>query len=326
MAARRVRAVEVFILAIPSEREGAQQAGQRARHRNIMCCIATIFLSVPVLTGCASVSADPFDWWNNLEGGAIAAQRPPPPGATDPYQPVELMPAKPAPLDAASRLRIANSLAADQATAEEIGAENPLAAKTGANSAPLVSHPAAAPTLPATPAPDPTAATASFQAASAAPAPQPSATKPAPPRTGPFPPIAEAAPPAIPAGPPPRPANLPEDFSIPTAVPDISRLVTPLVPNVSQPVTFRTGQAGLTQAATIALRALVAARAGHAIRIIARGEATAYDPATQTRALRLAIERAQAIADVLRRGGLPPSAMRIEAEPFGRGGAAILIT
>jgi outer membrane protein OmpA-like peptidoglycan-associated protein len=122
------------------------------------------------------------------------------------------------------------------------------------------------------------------------------------------------------------PAGLPEDFTIPGPPPDISQLQTPIVSGQSQPVTFRSGQAVVTPAAAAALKALVAARAGKMIRVIGRGEAASYDPAVQARALQLGLARADAIAAVLRGAGLPPSAMRVTVEPFGRGGAALLIS
>ena len=44
--------------------------------------------AAPLLAGCSSVfrsSINPVSWWHDMEGGEIAKQRPPPPGANEPY-------------------------------------------------------------------------------------------------------------------------------------------------------------------------------------------------------------------------------------------------
>ena len=67
-----------------------------------------LLAAIAGLTGCGSVPAsiNPVAWWHDLQGGVIAEQRPPPPGATDPYPNIASVPERPAPLDPAIRQSI----------------------------------------------------------------------------------------------------------------------------------------------------------------------------------------------------------------------------
>ena len=86
-------------------------------------------LSGSLLAGCSSLpsSINPVEWWHGLEGGAIAEQRPPPPGANEPYPNLATVPEKPAAMDAAARERIAQALIADRTNAQHAAAAAPLA-------------------------------------------------------------------------------------------------------------------------------------------------------------------------------------------------------
>ncbi len=92
------------------------------------------FWSVPLLLvlllqGCASFpgSMNPVNWWHDLQGGKIAEQRPPPPGADEPYPNLATVPPKPAPPDAATLANIASALIADRTNAQHIAAAAPIA-------------------------------------------------------------------------------------------------------------------------------------------------------------------------------------------------------
>ncbi|MBV9251139.1 MAG: hypothetical protein JO227_18045, partial [Acetobacteraceae bacterium] len=81
-----------------------------------------------LLPGCSSIpsSINPVEWWHGLEGGAIAEQRPPPPGATDPYPNLATVPEKPTAIDAGARQQIAQALIADRTNAQHAAAAAPL--------------------------------------------------------------------------------------------------------------------------------------------------------------------------------------------------------
>ncbi len=190
---------------------------------------------VLALSGCGSVPAtiNPVTWWHDLQGGAIAEQRPPPPGATDPYPNIASVPERPAPLDPATRQAINQGLVADRANAQHEAASAPIpdpssrtaspglfgapatpgsspgapsparapsapAASTGAPSAPAAST--GAPSVPATSTGAPSAPAASTGAPSA-PAASTGAPSAAP--AGPSATFAAASAPPAPAAPPP---------------------------------------------------------------------------------------------------------------------------
>jgi hypothetical protein len=50
-----------------------------------------------LLAGCSSfpASMNPVSWWHDLQGGKIAEERPPPPGADQPYPNLASVPPKP---------------------------------------------------------------------------------------------------------------------------------------------------------------------------------------------------------------------------------------
>jgi outer membrane protein OmpA-like peptidoglycan-associated protein len=205
-------------------------------------CWSALLLA-PLLAGCSSVPSaiNPVSWWHDLQGGKIADERPPPPGADQPYPNLASVPPKPTPPDSAALANIANALIADRTNAQHVAAAAPIADP---------SLPSASPglfgrgTVPPPPPPGPANASATMPAAEAPPAPAapsapvpaapaPSAAAgtpamPAPPATAPVggvqstplaPPGATAQPPAVAAEPPPPlPTTPPPPPNLPGAV------------------------------------------------------------------------------------------------------------
>ena len=176
-----------------------------------------------VLAACSSVptALNPVEWWHGLQGGRIAEQRPPPPGADDPYPNLGTVPPRPAPSDPKLRQQIADALIADRGNAQHDAAGVQLVDPSNPNAAPgLFGRGTARPPAP----PPPGGASASFpgtDATAAAPnAPPPMATERtagvarAPVGAVRSAPLAEPAEqpeterPALPTA-PPAPANLP---------------------------------------------------------------------------------------------------------------------
>ncbi len=291
---------------------------------------ALLLLGLPLLAACSADSANPINWWHDLEGGRIADERPPPPNSEDPYPNLSTVPTKPQVTDAAARGRIANALIADRANAQY-----------GASLAP-VGIPAAQ--RPVTPPAAPSTMSASLQAASAPPLPpgaQPAAEAPVvPPRRAPVAsvqastlpppdpsvPAVEAGPmPAIPAAPPAPPslAGVPATVVPTPPVPTPpAAVVPPAAPGGPVAVPFAAGSAQLQPQAQAPLKALALSRAGAAIAVIGYGDATGPDAAAQVAAMPLAWQRAQAISGALQAAGVPMASLRIAAEAEGRGGVA----
>jgi outer membrane protein OmpA-like peptidoglycan-associated protein len=159
------------------ETRGAKQAGQA---RVTLGSLAPITLPL-LLAGCASFpsSMNPVSWWHDLQGGAIAEQRPPPPGADQPYPNLASVPAKPAEPDRAALTNIANALIADRTNAQHLAAAAPLPDPSSPSASPeLFGRGTAAPPGPAAPATAAPAKTASatMPAAEPPPLPQPKAS------------------------------------------------------------------------------------------------------------------------------------------------------
>jgi hypothetical protein len=76
-------------------------SGLRCRHFASLCVLT--------LAGCSSFpsSMNPVSWWHGLQGGKIAEERPPPPGADQPYPNLASVPPKPAQPDRAALDNIA---------------------------------------------------------------------------------------------------------------------------------------------------------------------------------------------------------------------------
>jgi hypothetical protein len=300
-----------------------QERAARAAHASLSCMLALAF---PVaLGGCSAPgSLNPVDWWHELEGGAIAAARPPPPNADAPYPSLATVPPKPPPPDTASLRQVQSALVASRRDAQYAATVDPL---PDMPAAPV--RPAAAP--PAAPAGEgqPNAA---LQAASAPPTTPPRP----PPQTAPVvqSTAALSAPPAvapeIPPAPPPPP-RLP-GVTIPQVTPPTTPPTAPPSPPAPSPppgppvaIGFFRGTAILPAEETVRLKTLARKRGGRTIAVTGFGEAASADPAVQAAALSLALDRARAVAAELMRDGVPAGAIRLLALAPGGGAMARLI-
>lgn len=312
-----------------------------------------------LLAGCGSIpeSVNPVDWWHDLQGGKIAEQRPPPPGAIDPYPNLATVPVRPAFTDVATRNRMTEGLVADRAHAQYEQAQAPL---------PDPSTPGVAPGLPgaktpssASPSPAadtlPPAASASLAAASAPPVSAPPASAPpvraasnpastgtaAPGLASPVGPAGTGVllpptvrtettpggpPPPLPQAPPPRPnlPGYPAGAGAPVAV-DRLPAAAPAGSPGEVAVAFTRGSARLDPTGTATLRGLAGRRGAAVIVVVGHGDGVSPTPEAQFAALVLALARAQAMVAVLTEGGAPPTALVVDAQVAGRGAAARLL-
>lgn len=346
----------------PTEAKGARGAVQGKRVAGLACVGLTAFLAA-----CSSVPAalNPVKWWHGLQGGTIAEQRPPPPGADDPYPNLGTVPPRPAPSDPKLRQQIADGLIADRGNAQHDAAGVQLADPSNPNAAPgLFGRGTARPPAP----PPPGGASASFPATDATapppsappmateraagvarapvgavqlaePAVQPDAARPALPTAPPAPANLPGAP-ASAAVPPERPASaMPSTTIAAQATPpgDATTQTTPVTPATPPPggatatpgrsvgVPFAVGSAVVPRPSIAALRQLAARRGGGNIAVTGFGEAAGSDAPDQSAALSLALARAQAVAGALTTLGVPAGAIRVDAEAAGRGAAARLV-
>jgi outer membrane protein OmpA-like peptidoglycan-associated protein len=306
-------------------------------------------------------SVNPVDWWHALEGGRIAEQRPPPPNVDAPYPSLGSVPPIPVPTDPATRARIASGLATDRTNAQFTGETVPArpGAATPASGRPPPPPPippaeadTASASLPAASAPPGAGASPASPRAAA---PRPATLAPGPATSGPPSDgrtVLAAAPDtgttvapgttgtvatAVPAALPTLPAT-------PPAAPQIGGVSVPAVtvptpppvappPPVARPtvgatgvlVPFAAGSTAISLEAQNALRSLATRRGAAAVMVTGYGEAPLDDPAAQAAALPLALSRARAIAAVLAASGVPATAVRVDAQADGRGGAARLL-
>lgn len=276
---------------------------------------AGLCLAVLALAGCQSVermydshltASTPVDWWHQMQGGAIAHVRPPPPGIGQPYPNLDQLPAALPVISGADRRALAAQLAAQRDRVQREAAQQPLAGLPPPK-------PAAAPAA----APDPGASKIVADAASAPAAPTPS-NSPAPPPSpavrsaasaasaaGPLPAISAAGPlPAIPDA-PPAPPNLP-GIAIDTTQP----AGRPAPPGVT--IRFARGSAVLSPAADAVLGGLAARRGGGPVAVRAGGD-SGPSARSQAAALPLALRRAHAVAAALVAAGVPATAIHATA-------------
>ena len=300
--------------------QGSRPVGQRqAAARAIATALA---LSL------AACSQDPFgpavDLYHNLQGGEIAQQRPPPPGANEPYPNLGSIPARPAAPDIATQQRMADQLAAERDAAERAAAASPLPVP------PVAPSSKPAPAAPAPPNPN-----ANQVVVDAAPAPKPAPAPAAPAASTPGSPIdaVPAVPAAIASGPlpvfaaapPPTPAGLGLAMPPPAPAPLMpSAPPAPPVPANTVAVSFTPGSATLPPSATLNLRRFALAHRGVPLTVLGRGEAAGPAPDAQVAALRLALRRARAIAASLAAAGIPAANLRLRADAAGTGGLATL--
>ena len=298
-----------------------------------------------LVAGCTHAVDGPVTWWHTLEGGPIADARPPPPGADAPYPNLSTVPARPSPIDPGLRVRTTGGLAADRASATYAAQLDPLTAPPARDRSGLF---AAARPLPAA---DPNAAGAALDAAET-PAPpvrlppSPAPVAAAPVRHAatvpaadvvdtPLPDIAQDSgpPPPVPDAPPAPPVlagvripatvpHLPPVRPVPTPVPQAGLNAVDRAP---LPLAFAPGSAVLEAAAQGALHGVAGRRGDHAIEVIGFGESDSQDGQSQYAGVRLASERARAVAAALLGDGVPMSALRMSADAPGRGAAVRLV-
>ncbi|MGI4954589.1 MAG: hypothetical protein ACRYGM_22515 [Janthinobacterium lividum] len=301
-----------------------------------------MLLFVGLLGGCSAVQRlndskltqdSPVDWWHNLQGGRIAQDRPPPPGASDPYPNLASVPPRPTPTDAATRHALTEQLRAERDRTERAAARDPIV-PAGAPAAVAAAKAASAPPAAAVPAGTRPNGPASAGPAASGPAPadEPSKAVLDAASAPPAPPARQGAPPP-PAGTAASPAagRLPE---LPAGAPPIPQLpglpATAFAPATPKPlpqavVAFALGSAALPDSADPALRALAGLRAGGGMIVQAGGDAANAGPERQAAAVPLGLARARAIQAALVADGVPATAIRIEAAGLGRTGVARLL-
>jgi hypothetical protein len=252
--------------------------------------------------------AGPVDLYHDLEGGEIAAQRPPPPGAGQPYPKLGTVPPKPALPSPAFRNGLQTELLAERDQAERVAADTPVPAL---------------PPPPAPPAPTPPdqdgaqPAMAALNTAEAPPAP----AQPDPAPAGKLAIVGDAPDlagvPDLPATPPP-PANFEGVPAEPLPTP---RLLPASLSPAPQGTTvfFNEGSDALPANQTQALRDFLSHRRKQTIEIIGLGQATSDSPDGQLAAIELALRHARSVEAALAAMHVPQSAMRVGANAFGRG-------
>ena len=275
------------------------------------------------------------DLYHGLQGGAIAQQRPPPPGLDDPYPKLGTIPPRPAAPDVAAQQSIADRLAAERDTATRLATASPLVVVAGPSPAAKAdaTKPGAAPAKA-----DEHSGDENRVVIDAAPSPpaSPVAAGAAPASVG-APSVGIASLPPLPAaitsGPVPNLAAAPPQLPIGLGV-EVKPASEPVVPAASSPsppppagavtVPFTPGSAVLPPSATLNLRRFALAHKGVALTITGHGEAVLPGAEAQARALDLALRRAEAIAQSLSQAGVPAANLRLRAEAAGQGGAATL--
>jgi outer membrane protein OmpA-like peptidoglycan-associated protein len=303
-------------------------------------------VGICLLAGCSSTSSmNPVNWWHRSEGGKIAEDRPPPPGADQPYPAVGTVPNKPAPPDAEALKKLTDSLVADRTNAQHAAQAAPLADPSSPGASPaLFGVGTAPPPPPASAAPPPAAsagpsasaeppvASASLPAAAAPPpaAPAPAPRKPVQSAALEAPPAAAATPPQAAAGPPPELPAAPPPRAPDAPPPPVAAVVPPPMPPAtpgisSASIVFVEGSTALSVPAADEVKSFAAARGKGIIVVTGYGDSASSDPSAQSAALGIALARANAIADALKADGVPADAVRVNAEASGRGASLRLL-
>jgi outer membrane protein OmpA-like peptidoglycan-associated protein len=92
-----------------------------------------------LLAGCSTISSmNPVNWWHRQEGGKIAQDRPPPPGADQAYPNISTVPAKPEPPNADELKKLTDSLVADRTNAQHAAEAAPLADPSSPTASPAL--------------------------------------------------------------------------------------------------------------------------------------------------------------------------------------------
>lgn len=268
------------------------------------------------LAGCGGNPANtPVAWWHDLQGGAIAERRPPPPGSTLPYPKLYTVPARPALPDTAYRQALQVQLAAERDRVRQTAARHPITvnAPPPPPKPPPPPPPAATPagTGPADTAAQPNTANATLPAADAPP-PLPASGA----VTLAGAPASSDALPDIPAA-PPQPATfegVPVE-PLPTPPPPVRPIGRP--PGAA--VLFASGSAELATSQTSTLKDVIAHRGKLAVVVEGHGDELADTPEGQAAALTLGLARARAVAQALLALHVPADAIRLSAASVGRG-------
>ena len=317
---------------------GAQARRVNIPTQGVLRGSAMLLAVSSLLVGCSSTSSmNPVNWWHRQEGGKIAEQRPPPPGADQPFPNMATVPGKPETPDAEALKKLTASLVADRANAQHAAQSAPLADPSsptaspslfGVGSASPPPPPSVTPPTNGSGLPGPPVASASMPAVTAPPAPAapPSAAPRKAVETAPLEaPAASTAPtataaaagpqPALPAGPPDRPAAAGPPPVLPVAPPPMPEPST----GQSTTIVFLEGASSLSQPATDEIKAFAAKRGNGTIAVTGYGDSPSSDPEAQSAALTLGLSRAQSIFDALKQDGVPSNAIRVGAEASGRG-------
>ena len=314
------------------------------------------------LDGCGP-GRDPVDtpvaWWHHLQGGAIAEQRPPPPGVDAPYPHIGTTPARPAIPSVAARDALTASLIDQQAAAHQSDARNPIVV-TGAV-APAKAGAAASAGTPGSGTGTPGAgqagsgqaesgqgganppSSATLDAAGMPPA-GAAGVPPPPPKPAPTPEQQEANEPVL-AMPPPPPGTaiiasggpLPQMPARPPAPPSFpgfdipATTLPPPTPDLSKRaaalsnVAFQPGSDVLAPDAMGVLHRIAVTRGTSRVRVAAGGDARSDTPEAQEAALRLALARAATASEALEAQGVPTGAIDVAADAFGRGAVVSVV-
>ncbi len=292
----------------------------QARAAYVAACLA--------LAGCSDPVQTPVDLFHGLEGGEIAAERPPPPGAGEPYPHVGTVPPKPVMPTQAFRTALQGELAAERDQKELLAADLPMEKvppPPGATAKPTPPAAPAAPTGPAPPsaegAPADADANATIPAADSPPPAPPAPSAPPPPpkdaqlqivgeplQFGNLPLVPDAPPPpatfeGVPPQPNPTPRALPHPLPLPPG----------------KPVFFANGSDVVTPSQKETLGTIKSSLGKGSIEIIGLGDAESDTPLGQEAAIDLALRRARAIAEAFEAMHVPQSALRLAARPYGRG-------
>ncbi|MBB2205665.1 hypothetical protein HLH27_11635 [Gluconacetobacter takamatsuzukensis] len=320
---------------LPRDRAAsACPAGRRGA--GVGAALAGLLAGLLPLAGCAHRDAvdSTLDWFHQYQGGVIAQQRPPPPGAHDPYPAVGLTPTTPPVLPSAERRQdVTESLIEQRNLAHRMGAEVGPLTNTAPPATPVLARPApaAAPgggdaassaTLDAAEAPPPPPSKAGAKGASAQDA-----------GAGPLvampeveadvggvggKPQAVPVPPEIPAGPPVAPQfpgfAVATDDTVPTIRPDYA-----LADLGGTRILFPVGNDRPVPGQEKAIDSVARHSPAGPLFVHGYGEAASTDSAEQARAMALALLRARAVADRLVADGVPAKAIHLRAHPFGDG-------
>ena len=309
-------------------------------------------LIVAGLAGCAhqDVVDTPVSWWHQLQGGAIAEQRPPPPGVNDPYPAIGTTPAHAPPMASVElRRSVTASLLRQRNLTTRLDAADPIPDPVATPAAGKPPGATAAPS-PASPASPASGSPASGSPASGSPASGSSASLDAAeaPSAKPGPvaqdqdsepelamPALQLQPadasgvavvlPAIPGAPPipPRLPGLRVQPGMPAAdhpPPDYA-----VAPVLGTQVAFAAGTDTMLSGQAGVLHAIAARRGAGGILVRGYGGAAAADADTQAQALSVAALRARTVAEALQAEGVPAGAILLRAEAFGRGASVSLV-